>query len=95
MYESLCCKSVTASGTCGLHQYFSEKERGIGKMWVMVTGITEIEDALDAYNLGVDAVGLLVGQVHASKSPFISPEVAKSITKSLRQQEKGSSHPLW
>lgn len=50
-------------------------------MWVMITGITQIEDALKACSLGVDALGFLAEQVYASES--ISPEVATSITKSL------------
>jgi phosphoribosylanthranilate isomerase len=50
-------------------------------MWVMITGITHIEDALKACNQGADALGFLAEQVYASES--ISPEVAASITKNL------------
>jgi phosphoribosylanthranilate isomerase len=49
----------------------------------MITGGTQIEDALNASGLGADALGLLVEPGQASESYFISPEVATSITQSL------------
>lgn len=52
-------------------------------MWVMITGVIRIEDAIEASNLGVDALGLLVEPGQVSENSFISPEVATSITKSM------------
>jgi len=53
-------------------------------MWVMITGVTRVEDALIAHDLGVDALGLLVEQGQPSENSFISPEVATSITSIMK-----------
>ena len=52
-------------------------------MWVMITDIRNVEDALRAWNRGADALGLLVKQADDFKTDFISPKVATSITKYL------------
>ena len=51
-------------------------------MRVKICGIKKVEDALKAIEYGADAIGLLVGQTHASKD-FISKELAKEIVDSL------------
>ena len=51
-------------------------------MKVKVCGIKKIEDALKAIEYGADAVGLLVGQRHASND-FIDKKYAKSIVENL------------
>ena len=53
-------------------------------MWVMISGITQVEDAWKALHAGVDALGLVVErQAHASENGLVSPEVAMSITQSV------------
>ncbi len=51
-------------------------------MRVKICGIKKIKEAKTAINLGADAVGLLVGQQHASND-FIDEEQAKSIVDEL------------
>jgi len=51
-------------------------------MKVKICGIKRIEDAKLAIDLGADAIGLLVGQQHASND-FIDEERAKSIVDEL------------
>lgn len=50
---------------------------------VKICGITNLEDALAALACGADAVGFLVGQVHPSRSVFISAETAGKIVAKL------------
>lgn len=45
---------------------------------IKICGIRNLDDAEKAQRLGADAIGLLVGQKHASPD-FISPEAARSI----------------
>lgn len=49
---------------------------------VKICGIKRVEDALLAHKYGADAIGVLVGQAHAS-SDFLSPEQAAEIVRSL------------
>ena len=49
---------------------------------VKICGIRRVEDADAAIEAGADALGFLVGQVHASPD-FIKPELARSIVRSL------------
>lgn len=49
---------------------------------VKICGNKRLEDALQSIRLGADAVGLLVGQTHASRD-FISPDTARSIVSQL------------
>src|SRR6266480_2385669 len=51
-------------------------------MYVKICGIRRHEDALIAAELGVDAIGLLVGQRHNSPD-FISVAVAREISRNL------------
>ncbi len=51
-------------------------------MYVKICGIRRHEDALIAAELGVDAIGLLVGQRHNSPD-FISAAVAREISRTL------------
>lgn len=51
-------------------------------MRVKICGIKNMPDALKAVELGADAIGLLVGQVHASDD-FITKELAKKIVDQL------------
>ena len=51
-------------------------------MRVKICGIKTVNDALKAIELGADAIGLLVGQVHVS-SDFITKEAAKKIVAQL------------
>lgn len=51
-------------------------------MKVKICGIRRVEDAQLAALAGADAVGLLVGQEHASND-FISPALARSIARAL------------
>lgn len=51
-------------------------------LWVKICGIKRLEDAQLAASTGANAIGLLVGQEHAS-SDFISPERAADITANL------------
>src|SRR5690348_10096612 len=50
---------------------------------VKICGITNLEDALAAIGLGADAVGFLVGQVHASTSRFVSALQVAEIVEGL------------
>jgi phosphoribosylanthranilate isomerase len=50
------------------------------RMRVKVCGVKRVEDALFAAQCGADAIGLLVGQRHASDD-FISPDLARSIAR--------------
>src|SRR5450631_3720631 len=52
-------------------------------MWVMITGIRDVDDALRAWSLGVNALGLLVKDVDDSTPDFISPTLATFIVKRL------------
>lgn len=56
-------------------------------MVIQIAGINNVEDALFCANNGVDIIGLLVGQKHASKE-FISKELALKIKKALPQETK-------
>lgn len=49
---------------------------------VKICGIKRLEDALLAHTYGADAIGILVGQEHAS-SDFLPPQKAKEIIKGL------------
>jgi phosphoribosylanthranilate isomerase len=60
-------------------------------MWIMITGIKNAEEALRAWELGVDALGLLVKQANDSNEGFISSKFAVSITKCLFLLSKSSS----
>lgn len=51
-------------------------------MRVKVCGVRRVADALAAASLGVDAVGLLVGQRHRSED-FLDPDEAREIAKAL------------
>ncbi len=51
-------------------------------MKVKICGVKSVQDALTCINLGADAIGLLVGQMHSSND-FISKETAKEIVESL------------
>src|SRR5690349_7067288 len=50
---------------------------------VKICGITNRQDALAAIGFGADAVGFLVGQVHPSRSVFISTDLAGQIVAGL------------
>jgi phosphoribosylanthranilate isomerase len=50
---------------------------------VKICGITNRQDALNAIACGADALGFLVGQMHASRSVFISAEAARGIAEAL------------
>lgn len=52
-------------------------------MWVMITGVKRVEDAFKVWELGADAVGLVVERGNVFESGFISPEQASSITNCL------------
>lgn len=49
---------------------------------VKICGVKRVEDALLAHAYGADAIGVLVGQAHAS-SDFLSPEHAAEIVRAL------------
>ena len=49
---------------------------------VKICGIKSIKDAKKAIEYGADAIGVLIGQVHASKD-FITKELAKKIVNSI------------
>ena len=51
-------------------------------MRVKICGIKRIEDAMMAVELGTDAIGLLVGQTHASND-FIDEKMAKEIVERI------------
>ncbi|MDD4111281.1 MAG: phosphoribosylanthranilate isomerase [Clostridia bacterium] len=55
-------------------------------MIVQIAGVKNIEEALFCEKAGVDYIGLLVGQSHASKD-FISSEIARDITQSLKKSK--------
>ena len=55
-------------------------------MLVQIAGVKNLEDAIYCEKVGVDFIGLLVGQTHES-SDFISPEKAKDITKNLKKSK--------
>ena len=59
-------------------------------MWVMITGIRNVDDALRAWSLRANALGLLVKHVDDSTSGFISPTIATSIAKRLSRIPKRS-----
>jgi phosphoribosylanthranilate isomerase len=59
-------------------------------MWVMITGIRSIDDTLKAWEMGVDALGLLVGQANIFNADFISSNLATSITQHLSPVAKSA-----
>jgi phosphoribosylanthranilate isomerase len=63
---------------------------GIRNMWVMITGIRNVEEALNVWELGANGLGLLVKHVDDSTSGFISPTIATSIAKRLSHVPKSS-----
>ena len=52
-------------------------------MCVMITGVSSVKEALDAYGLGFSAFGLLVEQEQVDEGSFLSPRTATLIRKSL------------
>ena len=55
-------------------------------MLVQIAGVKTVEDALFCDKVGVDFIGLLVGQAHESND-FITAEMAREINKKLKNSK--------